>query len=814
MRLGQFAGASDPGRRRRRNEDSYVIDPPLFAVADGMGGAQAGEVASKLAAGAVKESGADVEELIQEANRRVHQRSIEDPNASGMGTTLTVASVENGMVSIGHVGDSRAYLVRDGRLEQVTEDHSLVGELMRSGKLSAEEAETHPQRSVITRALGTDPDVDVDMFPIETAPGDLFLICSDGLTTMVDDSTILALVEEHRGDLQALVKALIKAANRGGGEDNITVVAFDIADGDAVEQTTVAPAPCGGGRRPRRRGHADRGGRGPGRRHDGRERRRDRGRLRAAGDRASAQAPRSHARVLVPRRDRAPRGRRVPDPLGPRAVRLSARNRELLNLIVVGMLTGLGFASVYIARSEVVSPQSLTYAAFFLGLYLVAHVVTRICAPYADPYLLPMAGLLTAIGLTEIYRLNPDDAFRQGLWLVIGVALFSVTLIVLRHDYRRLESYKYVFGIGAIALLVLPALPGIGRTINGARLWVGVGPFQFQPGEFAKILLILFLAGYLREKREVLAQGRLKDFGPLLLIWGGAMAVLVQTNDLGWGLLYFGIFLAMLYVATARFVYVAGGHGALPRGRGVRLRGDPARPGPRDDLARPVAVRTGRGLPARAVALLDRVRRLRRHRPRQGHVHVLERHRPDHPVPQHRLHLLGARAGARARRVAAVVLVYMLFVARGFRAAMLAQDGFSKLLAAGLTFAFALQTFIIVGGVLRLIPLTGITLPFVCYGGSSLVANFVLLALLLLVSNRATGAARMNGPISTARGLRARRCSARSSSRRRTGRRGRRRGSPIARRTPSSESRSSRSSAGRSTAATARRCSRRTGSGR
>jgi PPM family protein phosphatase len=243
VRLGQFAGASDPGRRRRRNEDSYVIDPPLFAVADGMGGAQAGEVASKLAAGAVKERGADVEELIQEANRRVHQRSIEDPNASGMGTTLTVASVENGMVSIGHVGDSRAYLVRDGNLEQVTDDHSLVGELMRSGKLSAEEAETHPQRSVITRALGTDPDVDVDMFPIETRTGDLFLICSDGLTTMVDDHKILELVEQHRDDLQALVKSLIKAANKGGGEDNITVVAFDITDDDATEQTAVHPAP-------------------------------------------------------------------------------------------------------------------------------------------------------------------------------------------------------------------------------------------------------------------------------------------------------------------------------------------------------------------------------------------------------------------------------------------------------------------------------------------------------------------------------------------------------------------------------------------
>jgi PPM family protein phosphatase len=243
VRLGQFAGASDPGRRRRRKEESYVVEPPLFAVADGMGGAQAGEVASKLAAGAVKERGADVEELIQEANRRVHQRSIEDPNASGMGTTLTVASVENGMVSIGHVGDSRAYLVREGRLEQVTDDHSLVGELMRSGKLSAEEAETHPQRSVITRALGTDPDVDVDMFPIETRTGDLFLICSDGLTTMVDDRKILELVEQHRDDLQTLVKSLIKAANKGGGEDNITVVAFDITDDDAMEQTAVRPAP-------------------------------------------------------------------------------------------------------------------------------------------------------------------------------------------------------------------------------------------------------------------------------------------------------------------------------------------------------------------------------------------------------------------------------------------------------------------------------------------------------------------------------------------------------------------------------------------
>ena len=243
MTLAGFAGATDPGRRRRRNEDSYVLDPPLFAVADGMGGAQAGEVASKLAAGAVKEHGADVESLVQEANRRVHQRSLEDPNTSGMGTTLTVAAVEDGVISIGHVGDSRAYLVRDGNLEQLTEDHSLVGELMRTGKLSAEEAGSHPQRSMITRALGTDPNVDVDIFSVEPRVGDLFLLCSDGLTSMVDDREILRLVGEKRGDLQELVKVLIKAANKGGGEDNITVVAFEIGDAPDDEETVVVAAP-------------------------------------------------------------------------------------------------------------------------------------------------------------------------------------------------------------------------------------------------------------------------------------------------------------------------------------------------------------------------------------------------------------------------------------------------------------------------------------------------------------------------------------------------------------------------------------------
>jgi PPM family protein phosphatase len=239
--LGHVGVITDTGRKRRRNEDAYVCEPPLFAIADGMGGAQAGEVASRLAAAALKESGAKtlggeqrISDLIQEANRRVYDRSSTDPNTSGMGTTITVALVENGNVAFGHVGDSRAYLIRHGRMEQVTEDHSLVNELMKSGKLSREEAEAHPQRSVITRALGTDPDVDADTFTIEAKTGDVFLLCSDGLTDMVGEREILELVERNREDLDAALKSLVKAANRSGGEDNITVVAFEMAEGQAL----------------------------------------------------------------------------------------------------------------------------------------------------------------------------------------------------------------------------------------------------------------------------------------------------------------------------------------------------------------------------------------------------------------------------------------------------------------------------------------------------------------------------------------------------------------------------------------------------
>lgn len=247
MTLGEIASRTDTGRKRRHNEDAYVCAPPIFAVADGVGGAQAGELASRLAAAALDtdyESLADgsgeqrVASLIQEANRRVYQRASEDDSASGMGTTMTVALAEDGRVVIGHVGDSRAYLVRDGALEQLTDDHSLVAELVRDGKISQEEAEIHPQRSVITRVLGTEPNVDVDSFTVEAREGDVFLLATDGLTSMVGDETIRDIVERHRGDLETAARELVRAANQGGGDDNITVVCFEIAAAEAARETS------------------------------------------------------------------------------------------------------------------------------------------------------------------------------------------------------------------------------------------------------------------------------------------------------------------------------------------------------------------------------------------------------------------------------------------------------------------------------------------------------------------------------------------------------------------------------------------------
>ena len=425
---------------------------------------------------------------------------------------------------------------------------------------------------------------------------------------------------------------------------------------------------------------------------------------------------------------------------------MTPRNRELAALLLGAAVAA---AALWTVTLEV-SHRAAWYGAVFAALYLCAHLVVRRTVPYADGGLLPLAALMTAIGLTTITRLDPADGGRQALWVVIGVAVFAATLIALRDDYRVLESYRYLFGVAAVVLLLLPSAPGIGERVNGARLWLHVGPLQVQPGELAKICLILFLAGYLREKREVLAQGRLKDFGPLLAIWGAAMLVIVQTNDLGSALLNFGIFLAMLYVATGRASFVAAG-GALFVGGSYLLYRALAHVQDRvtiwlhpwtdhrvycalngklefrQDCASYQLVKslysianggwTGTGIGEGTFTSTSGAQ-------------LIPYLRTDfvYSAIAQELGLVGA---------AALLLLYMVFVVRGMRIALRAEDGFSKLLAAGLTFGFALQTFLIVGGVLRVVPLTGITLPFVSYGGTSIVANFLLLAGLLLVSNRA-----------------------------------------------------------------------------
>ena len=234
--VGRSAGLSDTGRKRRQNEDAYVCEPPLFAIADGMGGAQAGEVASGLAAAAFEEGAAaihgedGVATLVRAANARIFERAVHDPTVAGMGTTATVAVVDEsaGTMTLAHVGDSRAYRYRGGALEQLTTDHSLVGELVRSGRLTEDEAAVHPHRSVITRALGTDADVEVDTLTVEVVPGDLVLLCSDGLSAMVRDEEIARVLEATGASPREAGEALIAAANAAGGEDNVTVVLFEL----------------------------------------------------------------------------------------------------------------------------------------------------------------------------------------------------------------------------------------------------------------------------------------------------------------------------------------------------------------------------------------------------------------------------------------------------------------------------------------------------------------------------------------------------------------------------------------------------------
>ena len=481
---------------------------------------------------------------------------------------------------------------------------------------------------------------------------------------------------------------------------------------------------------------------------------------------------------------------------------MSARTREMLGLIPVALIVSAGFAAVLLAQGEggppgaaldEVKAGTLTYGLVFLGLCLFAHLFIRARLPDADPYLFPLAATLAAVGLVVIYRIDPELAREQAQWFVIGLIVFVATIVFLR-DHAVLERYRYTIAAAGIALLLMPRVPGLGEQVNGAFLNVKLGPIAFQPAEFAKIAIIIFLASYLRDTGDVLVRERLtpltpsqqalsiglpaafvllvvlalalppaesvllaifvasavailrerpslKHFGPLLLVWGVAMFMLLFIRDLGSSLMFFGGFLALLYVATARLSLVGVGATMFLGGatyfastvshvqKRIEVWQDPFDSKIYDEvgggyqIAQSLFAQADGGLFGRGFgqALLEL--------PGTGQ-NILPAAHTDliYAVIVDEIGLFGA---------AGLLLVYLLFAARGFKTAMIAGDGFSKLLAAGLSAVFALQVFVIVGGVTKVIPLTGVTMPFVSYGGSSIVANMMLLALLLIVSDHA-----------------------------------------------------------------------------
>lgn len=416
----------------------------------------------------------------------------------------------------------------------------------------------------------------------------------------------------------------------------------------------------------------------------------------------------------------------------------SRRNTEL-GLLILAVLLALGaYALVGLGQNGEVPAGVIGYGALLAGGYLFAHLVVRRFAPDADPLFLPTAGLLAGLGFAVVYRLDPERAAAQASWLVFGLALFALTLIAIR-DHRQLDAFTYSIGLLGVVLLLLPLAPGIGTEIRGARVWVKLGSLQFQPAEIAKVLIVIFAASYLNARRQLLAVAtrRLgpialpepRHLGPILLAWGVSLAVLFFEKDLGSSLLFFGLVVVMLWVATARGAYLALGGllfaaGALFAYQSfghvqdrvtVWLRAlDP-------QYIQDEGFQIAQSLFAMATGGIAGV--------------GLGLGRPQ-DIPDASTDFVFAAIGEELGLLGtmAVLLLFVILVARGFRTALARPDDFGRLLAVGLSTILALQTFVIVGGVTRLIPLTGVTLPFVSYGGSSLVANFVLLALLVRVS--------------------------------------------------------------------------------
>lgn len=446
---------------------------------------------------------------------------------------------------------------------------------------------------------------------------------------------------------------------------------------------------------------------------------------------------------------------------------LSPRNRELLGLIPAALLVIAGFTALLLqahadssgvgARSanltlDRASTVGITYGAVFLGLCVVGHLVIRYALPYADPYLFPLAAALASVGIVVIYRIEPALARQQAQWMVVGLILFAATILILRkHGLGLLERYRYTIVAVGIAMTVLPRLPVIGGEVNGSYLDVHVGPISFQPAELAKVALVIFLASYLADNRQVLVTAGkrvlgvtippMKQFGPMLVVWGAAMLTLLITDELGTSLMFYGAFLALLYVATGRLSFPVIGLAIFLLGSWVIVTHVPhvnarieawqtpfkpslynAEYGGSYQLAQALFSQADGGLLGNGFgrSLLTNGA--------GGFILPVPESDMIYAVITDEIGLAGS---------AAILACYLLFVYRGLKIATLARDSFSKLLAVGLSITVALQVFVIVGGVTRVIPLTGVTLPLVAYGGSSVVMNLVLLALLLVISDRA-----------------------------------------------------------------------------
>jgi cell division protein FtsW (lipid II flippase) len=428
------------------------------------------------------------------------------------------------------------------------------------------------------------------------------------------------------------------------------------------------------------------------------------------------------------------------------------RGAELF-LLVLALAVGVGaYAAVGIGVEGEVPADIVGYGGWLAALVIVAHVVVRLVAPYADPVLLPVVAALNGLGLAVIHRLDlayeaadqpAGFAQQQLIWMTLGVALFVGTLIFLR-DHRVLQRFTYTSGLGAIVLLLLPLLPGLGATINGARIWIHLGPFSFQPGEVAKVLLVVAFAGYLVLHRDALALAgrrvvfvdlpRGRDLGPILGMWLVSLGILVFESDLGSSLLFFGLFLTALYVATERPGWLVVGGGLFLVGALAAYKLVPHVASRVDVWLNPLyyyADAHGAKSYQPVEAMFG-----------MGWGGLIGRgfgdgspERVPYANSDFIMSSIGEELGLTA--VIAVILLYGLIVERALRAALVCRDGFGKLLATGLAAVFALQVFVVVGGVTSLIPLTGLTTPFLSYGGSSLVANWVIIALLLRISDQA-----------------------------------------------------------------------------